>query len=260
MRRRDPTRRRVRSPAALALALVVAASVSTAATLDDYFDAFRDALTPAVTALFDDVRADLAATAAPFPARVRARLRPFFDGTVVDGVALTPATVERGRYTVDAESSRRPFALLPPSVVAITVGDVVAFAPGTARRQRSAATPGTTRNEYASPSVKVAFAPGEYQPDCVEGVALIAHELVHVAQFHVLGRDRFLERYFLTDTLRRQLGGGSGPVAEPTTSSLEVAAHCRQAEVCRALARAGTLPACRGRQTPICPACRRNDR
>jgi len=230
MRRRDPTRRRVRSPAALALALVVAASVSTAATLDDYFDAFRDALTPAVTALFDDVRADLAATAAPFPARVRARLRPFFDGTVVDGVALTPATVERGRYTVDAESSRRLFALLPPSVVAITVGDVVAFAPG------------------------------EYQPDCVEGVALIAHELVHVAQFHVLGRDRFLERYFLTDTLRRQLGGGSGPVAEPTTSSLEVAAHCRQAEVCRALARAGTLPACRGRQTPICPACRRNDR
>jgi len=41
MRRRDPTRRRVRSPAALALALVVAASVSTAATLDDYVDAFR---------------------------------------------------------------------------------------------------------------------------------------------------------------------------------------------------------------------------
>ncbi len=233
MCRRDPTRRRTRSPALLAWAcagLLLVAGSAPGAALDDYVDALRDVLTPGVAALFEDVRADLVTTALPFPERVRARLRPFFGGVVSDGVPLTAATLDRGRYTVDAEASRRLFALLPPSTAAITIGDVVAFAAG------------------------------EYQPDCIEGVALIAHELVHVAQFHALGRDRFLERYFLTEMLRRQLPGESGGGADPMTSSLEIAAHCRQAEVCRALARAGTLPACRGRETPLCPVCRRDQR
>jgi hypothetical protein len=217
--------------AAYAAPLTAAAPVPFAvAQLDRYLEFFREAVTPAVAALFEDVRRDLGTSALPFPERVRARLRPFFDGTRVAGTPLSPAIIARARYTVDAAAARRLLALTPASVAAITVGDIVAFAPR------------------------------EYQPDCIEGVALIAHELVHVAQFAALGRDRFLERYVLAEALRRQLGTGSGADSTDADNELETAAYCRQAEVCRTLARAGSLPPCHGRDAAVCPICRRQPR
>jgi hypothetical protein len=199
-------------------------------SIDDYIDLMRDVLTPAATFLFENLRRELHAASAPFPERVRARLRPFFDGRRVRGLTLSASIVDRGRYTIDAESARQLFALAPTTVAAITVGDVVAFAPG------------------------------EYQPDCIEGVALIAHELVHVAQFEALGRDRFLERYFLTEILERRVGGGGAAPYDRHGNTLEVDAYCQQAEVCRALARTSSLPPCRGRDTPVCPACDARER
>jgi hypothetical protein len=196
-----------------------------APSIDDYLDLMREVLTPAATVLFENLRRELRVASTPFPERVRARLRPFFDGRRVRGAALAPSIVAGARYTVDAESARQLFALAPTSAAAITVGDVVAFAPG------------------------------EYQPDCIEGVALIAHELVHVAQFEGLGRDRFLERYFLTEILARRVGADAHGAHDRLGNTLEVDAYCHQAEVCRALARADALPPCRGRETAVCPVC-----
>lgn len=215
-------------------ALVVAAVIATgrpagagedAGTLDAFLDAFRGTLAPVASGLFESVRHDLAATARPLPERVRARLRPFFDGSRAEGVPLDPEILERARYVVDAPAARQLFALVPTRVAAITVGDVVAFARG------------------------------EYRPDCVEGVALIAHELVHVAQYVTLGRERFLARYFLNETLQRQLGSGTIDAPDPATNALEVAAYCRQSMVCHALAGRAGLPSCRGDVTPMCPRC-----
>ena len=204
---------------------VPARAADEAFDVDDYLDILRDALTPAAAGLFENVRHELRATARPLPDRVRSRLRPFFDGVRRDGVPLTADVLDRARYTVDAPAARELFALTPTRVAAITVGDVLAFAPG------------------------------EYRPDCIEGVALIAHELVHVAQYAALGRDRFLDRYFLKETLQRQLGSGSRGTADSDENALEVAAYCHQAAVCRALARARELRACGGREEPVCPAC-----
>ena len=201
------------------------AQLDEAPSIDDYLDLLRDVLTPAATMLFENVRRELRVSSSPLPERVRARLRPFFDGRRVGGVALAPSIVDRARYSVDADSARQLFALAPSSTAAITVGDVVAFAPG------------------------------EYRPDCIEGVALIAHELVHVAQFEALGRERFLERYFLTEILERRVGGESSASRHGRGNTLEVDAYCQQAEVCRALARADALPPCHGRETAACPVC-----
>ncbi len=210
---------------ALALCAGVASAADDPPDVDGYLDLLRDALTPAAARLFESVRSDLRASARPLPERVRTRLRRFFDGARRDGVPLAPDVVDRARYAVDAPAARQLFALTPTRVAAITVGDVIAFAPG------------------------------EYRPDCVEGVALVAHELVHVAQYAALGRDRFLDRYFLKETLRRALGGGAGDAADSEENRLEVAAYCHQAAVCRALAGAHELPACGGREEPVCPRC-----
>ena len=200
-------------------------------SLDPYLDLLGDALTPAVATLFDDLQHSLRAVATPLPERVRAQLRPFFTGQVVGGVRLASAVLERAVFAVDPERARQLFALSPDGTVAITLGDVITFAPG------------------------------QYRPDCVEGLALVGHELVHVAQYTTLGRERFLERYFLTETLKRLLSGGLATGAvDPARNQLEVDAYCHQEEICRALARAGALPPCGGREVAQCSSCPRIQR
>jgi len=53
---------------------------------------------------------------------------------------------------------------------------------------------------------KIFFAPGAYRLDTAEGLALLAHELEHCRQYHVLGRWRFRWRYLRAFCRNRWLG------------------------------------------------------
>jgi len=207
------------------------ACVSTVAaddTEDDPFDFLRDAFAPAVLTLFDDLEQDLRATGTPLPRNVRRLLARFFTDESAGGIRLTPAVLERAVFVVDAERMRDVFAFAPRNTAAITVGDTIAFTGG------------------------------NYQPDCIEGVALIGHELVHVAQYAALGKQTFLDRYFLKDTLQQVLTGDDAEEAlDASRNPLEVAAYCHEERICRALAVSGGLEPCNGRTTARCAACPR---
>lgn len=81
------------------------------------------------------------------------------------------------------------------------------------------------------------FAPGKYDPTTKEGLALIAHELVHVQQYGKHGKlgfaERYLGEYFL---LRRR---GYGHTAAVRGISFEVIAELMEIRVWKALHRAG---------------------
>jgi hypothetical protein len=94
----------------------------------------------------------------------------------------------------------------------------------------------------------------------VLALALVGLALVALVLFATVTSAAALDDTLDGMRLAAMLGGESAPVADPMTSWLEIAAYCRQAEVCRALARTSALPACRGRETPVCPVCRRRDR
>jgi uncharacterized protein DUF4157 len=191
--------------------------------LDPQLDAWGDFLTPAAVALFDDIAGELRTSAAPLPASVRARLRPYFDGRSVGGVPLDAKALERARYVVDHPRTRDLFASLS-GIEAVTFGDVIAFPRG------------------------------QYRPECIEGIALLAHEAVHVAQYDSLGREAFLKRYFLTNTLARWIAGEAmETVLDPTRNRLEADAYCVQARVCRELAASAEVPGCGDRVS--CPKC-----
>lgn len=198
-------------------------------TLDDQLDFLRETFAPAAVTVFDDLRHDLRAAGSPLPLNVRRLLAPFFTDQSAGAVRLTPAAIERAVFVVDAERMRAVFAMAPREAEAITVGDVIAFSAGT------------------------------YRPDCIEGVALIGHELVHVVQYAALGKEAFLDRYFLKDTLRQLLtGDGSADALAASHNTLEAAAYCHQERICHALARAGELQPCGGRTTARCATCPRD--
>ena len=249
MATRDPTRARRSWPAAAVTGCAFAVLTALAAgalaeepspqrgellhrasdsTFDDPLDFLRGFLTPTIVSLFEDLEHDLRAESEPLPARVRRALAPYFDGVTVGRTRLTPAVIERATFVVDARRAREIFDLAPDGVEAMTFGDVIAF----------------TRDSW--------------EPDCIEGVALAAHELVHVAQYRALGKAAFLDRYFLGETLRESLtGDGDETAFDPSRNTLEVEAYCHQERVCRALAHDGELPPCHGRATARCPTCTR---
>ena len=240
----DPRRRPRRSPGLLLAAAVVFAGLPAVggpappptpqlspapfggeSSGGDPLELLRSALLPAAAQLFDAIHADLAPTAVPFPDPVIARLRPFFADLAASDRRSAAEWLRSARYVVDPPRTRELFALAPTGIEAITVHDIVVFAPG------------------------------RYRPDCIEGVALIGHELAHVRQWARLGRMRFLEEYFLTETLMRLLAGGlAGGEVALEQNRLEIEAYCAQAGICGALAREGALAACDG-APPRCPPC-----
>jgi len=209
-----------RSPAALALGRWSSPLSSPRRDARRPTSRVSDTLPPAVTAPLLYVRSARSATSAPFPLLSRLpSLRPFFDGTVVDGLALT--RLSRARRTPSAPIRFAALFRVPPSVAAITFFDrvVVAFAPGS--------TAGLRRRRRAH-----------------------RHELCTLRSF-TSSAGRFLNATFSPTRLRRQLGGGSGPVAIPQRRARSGRAHCRPASGPRA--RAAPVP-CRvscGRHTDL---------
>ena len=53
---------------------------------------------------------------------------------------------------------------------------------------------------------KIYFAPGYYRLDSAEGLALVAHEIVHCRQYHQLGKWGFRTRYLSAYLQNRRAG------------------------------------------------------
>ena len=86
---------------------------------------------------------------------------------------------------------------------------------------------------------KIHFAPGKYDPNSVNGIARIAHEITHTRQYHQYGKVRFRVKYlaFFFKNKRRHLCDDEAYEAIP----FEREAYEKAANVKRQLQAAGGI-------------------